>query len=129
MSFDPDVIAASRLSKSWECLARKALGANDPQDCSYPYCACEPERSEDKDLAVANSIAVRAGLSAAFLSDDPSLRVVGVQGDQRTYERPISLSGPFPGWEVLALVSKEISECTRFNKVVLDMTGGSLRDF
>lgn len=27
---------------AWECAARKNIGANDPQDCDWPVCGCDP---------------------------------------------------------------------------------------
>lgn len=72
-------------------------------------------------LAVANAIAEEYGLHAEYLSHDPWLKTVGVQGDKRTYERPIMLTGPWPGHEALAECSRRISAEMPANKVVYEV--------
>lgn len=32
--------------ETFECMARRPLGANDPQDCDFPDCACDDPRDE-----------------------------------------------------------------------------------
>lgn len=39
----------------------------------------------------------------------PDIRSVGVGGDERTYLPIVFLVGPFPGWEILAELSSEIT--------------------
>ncbi len=70
--------------------------------------------TEAEALALANEIVAPYDLIAEFLGD---VRTVGVQGDYRTYTRAIVLIGPFPGWDVLALLSTEISNRTPISRV------------
>jgi GMP synthase PP-ATPase subunit len=79
------------------------------------------EMSDEEALAIACEIVSKYGLKAEYLSDDPSDRTVGVQGDFRTYARPLVIIGPFPGWDVLEKISREISNQTSINKVTFEM--------
>ena len=40
-------------ARGWKCTARTAnVGANDPQDCDYPFCGCSPEATRALESAV-----------------------------------------------------------------------------
>lgn len=68
-------------------------------------------------LAKANEIAGKHGLSVEIPED---IQSVGVGGDERTYTPIAMLSGPFPGWEVIAQVSSEISSTLPINRVTYE---------
>lgn len=77
-------------------------------------------------LARANEIVSPYGLEAEILEDIFS---VGVGGDDRTYTPVINLKGPFPGYEVLAKLSTEISNVLPINRVTFELAvkAGSLK--
>lgn len=77
--------------------------------------------NEEEALRIAREIAAQHNLAVEFLSDDEKVRTVGVQGDNRTYARPVALTGEFPGWEVIAKVSSEISSRTPINRVTWEV--------
>lgn len=35
-------MVAREKAAGWRCAARHAVGANDPQDCDWPTCGCDP---------------------------------------------------------------------------------------
>lgn len=74
--------------------------------------------NEQQMLAVAQSIAARHGLAVEIL---PDIRSVGVGGDARTYTPVVCLTGPWPGHQVLASVSTEISNGTGLNRVIYEL--------
>ena len=74
--------------------------------------------TDEEILEKANAIVASHDLMAEFLGDAHS---VGVGGDNRTYTRVICLVGPFPGWDVLAQLSTEISNTLPINRVTYEM--------
>ena len=72
-------------------------------------------------LRRANEIASPHGLRAEFLGSD--LFSVGVGGDERSYTRVVNLIGTDPGDEVLAKISREISNTLPINRVTFEITG------
>lgn len=74
--------------------------------------------TDEEILEVANRIVARYGLVAEFLGDAKS---VGVGGDQRTVTRVICLIGVYPGYDVLSLLSTEISNRTPINRVTFEI--------
>lgn len=78
---------------------------------------------EDSDiLRVANEIAAPHGLRAELL---PGVKRVGVAGDCRTYKPVVFLTGRFPGHDVLASVSTEISNRTEGCGVTFELAARS----
>lgn len=64
-----------------------------------------------------NVIVTPYGLEAEILE---GINSVGVGGDNRTYTPVICLRGEFPGWEVLAKLSTEISNTLPINRVTFE---------
>lgn len=78
---------------------------------------------EDSDiLRVANQIAAPHGLRAEV---PPGVKSVGVAGDSRTYKSVVVLTGRFPGHDVLASVSTEISNRTEGCRVTFEFAARS----
>lgn len=75
---------------------------------------------KDEILRKANEIASPFGLRAEFLADD--LFSVGVGGDERSYTQVINLIGYHPGDEILAKISRDISNTLPINRVTIDIT-------
>jgi GMP synthase PP-ATPase subunit len=69
-------------------------------------------------LRIANEIAGKHGLKAEFLE---GIQSVGVGGDERSYTPVICLVGPFPGHEILAKISSEISNHIPVNRVTFEL--------
>lgn len=70
-------------------------------------------------LARANEIVVPYELRAEIFEDP--IRSVGVGGDERTYTPVINLIGSFPGYEILAKISSEISNTLPINRVTFQL--------
>ena len=68
-------------------------------------------------VARANVIVAPYGLKAEILK---GIHSVGVGGDNRTYTPVICLKGKFPGWDVLATLSTEISNALPINRVTFE---------
>lgn len=78
----------------------------------------KPELSEEELSRQANAIAEKYGLSASI---EPDIRAVAVRGDNREYFPVATLRGPFPGWEVMAEVSTEITNKLDISHVMYEM--------
>ena len=76
------------------------------------------QMSREEILLKAEEIAAREDLKVEFLEDVQS---VGVGGDDRTYTPVLVLIGPFPGWDVLAKISTEITNTVHVNKVTYEL--------
>ena len=70
-------------------------------------------------LKAANKIASPHELSAEILF---GIRSVGVGGDERSYTPVINLRGVFPGYDVLATISNEISNTLGIGRVTFELT-------
>ena len=74
--------------------------------------------SDEEALKIAQEIAARFSLKAELM---PGIHSVGVGGDSRTYTGVICLIGAWPGHEILAQVSREISNRTPINRVIYEL--------
>ncbi len=81
-------------------------------------------------LKIATEIVVPYGLEVEIF---PDIFSVGVQGDSRTYTPVVNLIGPFPGHEVLAKISTEISNTALVNRVTFQLAekkrSGEIKSF
>ena len=74
--------------------------------------------TEQESLAIANETVQLHGLTAEFIGE---VRSVGVGGDLRTYTRIIVLIGPYPGEQVLSLLSSQIGNRTGINRITFEL--------
>lgn len=70
-------------------------------------------------LETANEIVSLYGLTAEFLG---KAMAVGVVGDNRAYTPVINLRGPFPGYEILAKLSNELSNSLPITKITYELS-------
>lgn len=68
-------------------------------------------------LMKVNVISLKHDLKAEFL---PGAYSVGVRGDARSYLPTVVLVGPFPGWDVLEVVSSEITNSLEIGRVTYE---------
>ncbi len=75
--------------------------------------------NQEEILVRANAIVAPYNLRAEIFGDP--IGSVGVGGDERTYTPVINIIGFFPGYEILARISSEISNTLPINRVTFQV--------
>jgi len=73
------------------------------------------------DLAAAQALVDYLSVQSLRVDVLDGIQSVGVQGDNRTYTPALVLSGPFPGYALLDLISRELTSRFHVNRVTFEL--------
>jgi GMP synthase (glutamine-hydrolysing) len=89
----------------------------------------EPRLRAAIDAALAGTGAAGSGPAGAGLAGLPlPVKSVGVKADLRSYEHPVLLTGPFPGWPLLTAIAAGLAKQVHgINRCLFDLSGRAPR--
>lgn len=119
--FKRGYLAAMPSAPSWSCGARGSTGANDPQECNWPMCGCDPYA--DKVIAALQEhgcIIAPGAVRPSAPSEAEVERVARAIDDNGVMDVPDGTPGPHVAWP-----EAEKEALRRKARAALAETGGA----